>query len=393
MKNLVKTYVKKPQTILAVVVALMAQLIFCLVWMTAYDGVLDRTDHLKVAIVNEDGEFGKNIENQLSGTLPFEVTAMSKEQAMDGLVHRNVHLILTIPDQFGEKLTTPGTQAVLTYSINESNPQLTKSVMQTVITKVTNEMNRNASLQGTQMVLEQLKLPSNQASQTAESLLNKIGSDVKSLNPVNGMHNQMVPMMLVLASYVGSMLMAMNIHQASEAVGSALTKWQHFRFRLLINGFAAALISIVGSSLIAVFGGQMESGFGLFWMFHFLTMLTFLFVAQLFLTIFGMAGMFINMTMLSMQLVTSGTIVPRQMLSHFYQSLGSFLPATPAVEGIMNLQFGGQDTAKDVWLLLLTILVSVSITVVITFLKKQEGLNKVSEAERDSEGDLATNAI
>ncbi|AJY77708.1 YhgE/Pip domain-containing protein [Paenibacillus beijingensis] len=371
MKNALRMYLKKPQSKIAVIIALMAQLIFCIVWMTAYDGVLDRVNHLKIAIVNENGEFGSNIAKQLQSNLPFEVSTASQEAAMDDLVQRKVHLVLTIPDKFQQSLTTPGMQAHLSYTINESNPQLTKNVMQTIITKVTDELNRNASLQGTEAVLQQLKLPPQQAEQTAISILNKVDSNVKSLNPVNGMHNQMVPMMLVLASYVGAMMMAMNIHQVAESIGSAVSKWHHFAVRVLVIVVAAALISIVGSSLIAALGGQMESGFASFWLFHFLTLFTFMLFAQMFLIVMGMAGMFLNMTVLSLQLVTSGTIVPRQMLSGFYQSLGHYLPATYAVEGIMNLQFGGVHTGEDVEVLFVIIVSTVLLSLLVTALKKQ----------------------
>jgi len=185
------------------------------------------------------------------------------------------------------------------------------------------------------------------------------------------MHNQMVPMMLVLASYVGAMLMAMNIHQASESIGAALSKGQHLAVRSAVIVIAAFLISIAGSSLIAALGGQMESGFGMFWLFHFLTLITFMFFAQMFLVVLGMAGMFLNMAVLSLQLVTSGTIVPREMLSDFYQWLGQYLPATYAVEGIMNLQFGGMNTAQDVWTLLAVIGASLIITIAVAIAKKQ----------------------
>ncbi|WP_261301975.1 YhgE/Pip domain-containing protein [Paenibacillus andongensis] len=384
-------YLKKPQTIVAVVVALMAQLIFCVVWMTAYDGVQDRVSHLKIAIVNEDGEFGKSIENQLQSNLLFEIISSTKEQAMVDLLGRDVHLVLTIPTNFGQSLTTPGKQAELSYLINESNPQLTKSVMQTLVTKVTYELNHKASLQGTQIALQQLKLPAQEASETAQNLLNKVKSNEQLLNPVRGMHNQMVPMMLVLASYVGAMLMAMNLHQATESIGTVISKWRHVAIRSLITVFAAFLISIVGSSVIALLGGQMGSGFGTFWLFHCLTLLAFMFFAQTFLTLLGMAGMFVNMAMLSLQLVTSGTIVPKQMLSDFYQSLGQFLPATYAVEGIMNVQFGGIQTGKDVWILFATILSSILLTVLVTMFKKQE--KQVNGIETKKQLDfLPTNA-
>lgn len=380
MKHAFKTYLKKPQTTLAVVVALMAQLIFCVVWMTAYDGVLDRVDRLKIAIVNEDGESGKQMIQQLRRNLPFEIVTPSKDEAMDELIGRNVHLVLTIPAKFGQSLSTPGTQAKLSYVLNESNPQLTKNVMQTIETNVTAELNRNAALQGAKVVLTQMKLPSDQAEQTAQGLMNKVGADAQSLYPVDGMHNQMVPMMLVLASYVGAMLMAMNIHQASESIGAELSKGRHLAVRSTVIVIAAFIISIAGSSLIAALGGQMESGFGTFWLFHFLTLITFMFFAQMFLVVLGMAGMFLNMAVLSLQLVTSGTIVPREMLSDFYQWLGQYLPATYAVEGIMNLQFGGMNTAQDVWTLLAVIGTSLVITIAVAIAKKQNNPQQTAKA-------------
>lgn len=389
MKNAMLVYCKKPQTSLAIVVALMAQLIFCICWMTAYDGVLERSHHLKIAIVNEDGEFGQTIVQQLQGELPFETITMTQQDAIQDLEQRNVHLIVTIPEKFGQNVQTPGTKATISYKINDSNPQVTKSSMQSVVTIVANELNHNAALQGTQMVLEQFKLPSEQASLTAQDILNKVESDLQSIHPVDGMNNQMLPMMLVLASYVGAMLMAMNVHQVSMTIGSAISKWHHFSVRAFLIVIGAVIVSLVGSSLILALGGQMESGFASFWLFHFLTVLTFMFFAQMFLIVFGMTGMFINMVMLSLQLVTSGTIVPREMLSDFYQWLGQFLPATYAVEGVMNLGFGGVHTQKDVWALLITLLCCVSVGLIITLIKKGEA--SLESDNRIKATDIVTN--
>jgi YhgE/Pip-like protein len=381
MKNAMKAYFTKGQTILAIVVALMAQIIFIVCWMTAYDGVYDRSKHLKIAIINEDGEFGKTIVEQLKSSLPFEITTPPKQEAMEDLELRKVHLVITIPEKFGEDLKAPGTKATITYTLNESNPQVTKSIMESVVTKLSYELNQNAALQGTTVVFEQFKMPAEQANQMAQGILKKVEANIQPLNPVNGMHNQMVPMMLVLGSYVGAMLMAMNVHQVSMAVGSSVSKWGHFGVRTFIIVSGALLISIIGSSLIYALDGQMESGFLTFWSFHFLTLLTFMFVAQMFLLVFGMAGMFVNMAMLSLQLVTSGTIVPREMLSDFYQSLGQYLPATYAVDGLFNLGFGGIHTQQDVKILLLILACSMVIGLALIFVKKQNNAEAVDDGQ------------
>jgi uncharacterized phage infection (PIP) family protein YhgE len=99
--------------------------------------------------------------------------------------------------------------------------------------------------------------------------------------------------------------------------------------------------------------------------------MTFMFFAQMFLIVMGMAGMFVNMSMLSLQLVSSGTVVPNQMLSGFYQAIAHYLPATYSVEGLMNLQFGGIHTLYDVGLLIVFSICSVCIGLAVTMLKKQ----------------------
>ncbi|PWW04848.1 YhgE/Pip-like protein [Paenibacillus cellulosilyticus] len=358
MKHALKAYLSKSQTIIALVVALMALTIFVVCWMTAYDGVNNRTDQLKIAVVNEDGEFGSQLIEQLKGNLPFEITTPSAEDARTELERRKVHLIMTIPSEFGSSLTSPNSKATIHFTVNQSNPQMTRSVMDSVVARITQQMKDNTILQGTQAVLEQLNMPEEQAGQTAQALLSKVEAETETINPIQGMQNQMLPMMLVLGCFVGSMLMAMNLQQVTMAIGSALSARQHFGVRVILNIAAAFIISIVGSTLIYALGGQMESGFLLFWLFTMLTLITFMFFSQLFLLLLGMAGMFVNMMMLSLQLVTSGTIVPREVLSGFFKSLGHFLPATYAVDGLFNLGFGGIQTGHDVGILFLIVAIS-----------------------------------
>lgn len=76
--------------------------------------------------------------------------------------------------------------------------------------------------------------------------------------------------------------------------------------------------------MVVALGGHVEKGFMALWSFESLFLLTFAFVAQMFLTLFGNAGMLFNIAMLSLQLVSSGAIVPRELLSNFYHSLSNF---------------------------------------------------------------------
>ncbi|MGM7683304.1 hypothetical protein ACSVDA_14240 [Cytobacillus sp. Hm23] len=80
---------------------------------------------------------------------------------------------------------------------------------------------------------------------------------------------------------------------------------------------------------------------------------SFLSLTQMFVVIFGSAGMFFNILFLSLQLVTSGVIVPKAMLSSFYQTIGSYLPATYASERYYTVVYGGESSITNIFNLLL----------------------------------------
>ncbi len=67
-----KQFLKRPGTYVGMVVALSLQLIFFCVWLTADDGVNERADQMRIAIVNEDVNIGSKIAESLQRYLPFQ---------------------------------------------------------------------------------------------------------------------------------------------------------------------------------------------------------------------------------------------------------------------------------------------------------------------------------
>lgn len=115
----------------------------------------------------------------------------------------------------------------------------------------------------------------------------------------------MAPMMMLLASYVGTMIMSMNMAQSSLALAaSGMGRWRLFAARNIINAAAAVFVSLIGSSLLLLLGGQAEQGFLALWGFQSLSVLAFILLSQLSLLLFGMGGMLMNILLLSVQLVT-----------------------------------------------------------------------------------------
>ncbi|GGG82201.1 YhgE/Pip domain-containing protein [Paenibacillus radicis (ex Gao et al. 2016)] len=372
MKTALKAFFKRPTTIVGIVTALMFQVIFSVIWMTGYNGVTDRADQLKIAVVNEDKQLGQQVAGTLAKGLPFNMSQLSSlEEAQKQLNERELQMIIYLPADFTPKASSPDSKAAVQYFINESNPALIKSIMSSVANQVTAEVNQQAVAAGIQGALAQANLPAEQAAAASQSLSQRVTADIQSSNKVNGMNNQMVPMMLVLASYVGSMIMGMNLEQSGMAISGQVGRWNRFAARSVINVVAAIFVSLVGASLLAAFGGQMESGFFHLWLFQFVVLVTFMFVSQMFLYLFGMAGMLFNIILLSAQLVTSGAVVPRELLSGFFTGLGDILPATYAVEGGMNLLFGGPGIGSDAGVLLIIAAIAFLVSGAAVALKRQ----------------------
>lgn len=375
MNQALQAFMKRPTTWVGIITALTFQIVFSLIWMTGYDGVTDRVDRLHIAIVNKDQQLGAQVSDNLMKELPFRMSKIDElENAKQQLDDRKLQMVIYMPEDFTQKTASPDGHANIQYWINESNPALIKSIMNGVAQQVTAEVNKQAVFAGVKSTLgATAKMPEAQAATAAQSLAERVTADIQSTNAIHGMNNQMVPMMMVLASYVGAMIMGMNLEQSSMAVQASVSRWRRFAARSIINIVAALFVSLVGSTLLYSLGGQIEQGFIHLWLFEMLFLLTFMFVSQMFLYLFGMAGMLFNIMLLSAQLVSSGTIVPRELLSDFYTGLVLLLPATYAVEGNMNLLFGGPGVGHEVAILFLITAVAVAVSAAATGLKRSAG--------------------
>lgn len=350
MMEALRALASRPTTIIGIVTALLFQFVFTVIWMTGYNGMSDRTDTFVIGIVNEDPLTGSTIAAQLKEQLPVQVREMDNPaEAARQLENRSLQMVMRIPPDFSAAAASPDGAAPLQFTINESNPSMVKSMMSALAEQITASVNKQVIHTGARQMLIQMQQPEEQAEMTAGFLSERVTADISYINPVQGVHNQMVPLMIVLASYVGAMIMGMNLELSNMAAAAAgIGKWQRFGARMMFNMAAAVVISLVGVSLLFALGGQSASSFLALWGFEALVVLTFILVSQLFLLLFGMAGMALNIMILAAQLVTSGAIMPRELLPEFYGLISRSFPATYAVEGAMNLLFGGPSVGPAI---------------------------------------------
>lgn len=122
-----------------------------------------------------------------------------------------------------------------------------------------------------------------------------------------------------------------------------------------------------------LFNISSEQSFFSIYLFQALMFWAFLCLAQAFVIMFGNLGMIFNICALSIQLVTSGVLVPQAMLSDLYNKLASLLPATYGADGYYTIIFGGSsdNLISNSSSLGIIIAVTLAISTIVVALKRE----------------------
>jgi len=377
------------ETYIGIAVTVAFQLIFFSVWMTAYDGVNDRADHLKIGLISEDTEIGQQVANEIQATLPFTIEKFtSLNEAEQKLNEREIQMILHIPNDFTSQLQA-GQEAEIIYSINQANASITKNMMEGVAKQLTEEVNHNIypkqqgkTVEVFSQKFSQLPMEPNTAQQINETVATTImsvkdraiDSTIVKTNNVDEFAANFVPLMIIISSFVGAMVMIMQHQQAAHLVQDTISKWQLFLARQIINVGVAFTLPLLTIGLMHLFNISREQSFFSIYLFQALMFWAFLCLAQSFVIMFGNLGMIFNICALSIQLVTSGVLVPQAMLSDFYNKLASLLPATYGADGYYTIIFGGSadNLISNSSSLGIIIAVTLAISTMVVALKREK---------------------
>ncbi|MFC3749121.1 YhgE/Pip domain-containing protein [Paenibacillus sp. GCM10012306] len=363
---------KQPATIIGIITTLLFQVFFSLIWITGYDHVTTRTDQLPIAIVNEDGAAGQTIADSIAGSLHFRTeTEITLPDAQNDLEHRRLRFIIHLPQGFTSQLSDPYATAKVNYILNESNPQMVSSVMQSVAAKVTESLNEHTRTTTLNGVLNSMKIPEAQAEIIRKSSGQRVSSDLQVVHPLRNFSSAMVPLMVVTASFTGAMFLTMSLSKASSTLTGTAGKWKTLSAHFIIIGATAIIGSLVGTSMMNGLGIHSGYGFITMWLFEFVVLLSCMTIANLSLLLLGDIGAWLNIALLSIQMLASGATVPRDMLSTFYQSIGLFSPAYYAVDGMFTLLIGGSDLSSDLWPLIYIGATAVAISILLTSIRRE----------------------
>jgi len=362
-----KQFFKRPGPYVGMVVALSFQLIFFCVWLTAYDGVNERADQMRIAIVNEDGNIGSKIAEGLQRNLPFQVKAeQSVEKANKAMNDHVYDMIIEIPASFSKDINETGKSNV-NFHINQANAMMAKQLMEGAAKQIRDNVNKEITSYKKQAIVGKLQAVGPENIEVIKGVTeDSIGFTVHKVNDAKGFSANMVPLMMVLASFVGAMIMSMELSKVAKEVKNG---WSNFVSRQVINGTVSILLACITIGLMRGFQIELHEAVWSIWVFQAIVFFAFLSLTQMFITVFGNAGMIFNIISLSLQLVSSGVIVPHEMLSKTYQTIGELFPATYAANGYYTIIFGGVSLEKNIISLLVIILVTQLVAVITVSIK------------------------
>lgn len=382
-----KSFFKQKETLLGIAAAIAFQLIFVIVWLTGYDGVYDRINQFSIGIVNDDTILGKEIVNELKNKESFQITEFkSVNQAKEELNQRNVNMLIHFPNELMEKLQA-NEMVNVDYYINQSAPTLTKQIMEKAANEINNTFNQQISgtlntqlgeaipqMVATEFPNEDMKPIVNDIATQVVQLVQQntqttpINKNLIKTNNKEGFAITMVPLLIVLASYISAMLISQYLQLANGNLINKYTRSSLFVGRQIINILLAISISLLTVCLMLFFSIEMDYNFFALWGFQAILLFSFLVISQLFVMLFGNAGMIFNIALTATQLVSSGAIVPRELLPSFYYELGNLLPATYGVNSYFSLIYGGGHLGSDLKYLMIIIVVLLAIATMAQFL-------------------------
>ncbi|MBE7680712.1 ABC transporter permease [Paenibacillus sp. P13VS] len=360
------------------------QIVMLTVFMSGYSAIPKNVTNLTVAIVNEDQQSGTEFVQKLQEQLPFNiVTDESLEQAKTGLEDRDIHMVIRIPGDFTEKLSEQSGKAQLEYLINESNPTTITSSMKSVAAEITAQISAQVQAQSFEAVLNGMQVPADQSKQIVESTTGKVSSNIVMSNPQPaGMQNQMAPMFITMALYVGAMIYAMQSVGGMQQLRAQMGKWKAFFALRGANLLISLIAPLVGVGIYFMVQGYGVEVFLKMWLVHSLQLFVSIEFTSIFIMLLGQGGMLINMIFVLSQSIANGTSMSLEMMPGYFKFVSQITPMFYSTHLDYNILFGGGRTAHYAIGLALVGLVAFVLNAAIQHFKQAKQTNPLQESSQ-----------
>lgn len=323
------------------------------IFLTGYTAIPGNIDQMPIAIINDDeGEYGAQIADSLAEQLPFEKIEndLSNQAALEQLEENDLALVVHIPETFSADLQNGDVSSSIDFTLNEAAATVVSSSMMQVVSQINEQLSAQFSQQTAQGMLMNFNIPEEQAKEMAELIENTYTPNVVTINDIpDGMHNNMLPMFLTMALYVGAMIGAMQLVGAFKANRGKASKT-----RLFIYMQATALIIGVVAGLTSagiVYGINDLSGdlFLQIWAQQILNYWVSFNFTAIFILLIGEAGMLINIPILLLQSIANGATLTRDMMHAPFEWASYITPMYYSVQAYFANIYGSASMSPYIF--------------------------------------------
>lgn len=323
------------------------------IFLPGYTAIPGNIDRLPIAIINEDkGEYGGQIAESLAEQLPFKEIEkdVSNKEALKQLEKNDLALVVHIPETFSADLQNGDVSSSIDFTMNEATATVVSSSMAQIVSQINEQLSAQFSQQTAQGILMNFNVPEEQAKTMSEMIENTYMPHVVTINELpDGMHNNMLPMFLTMALYVGAMIAAMQLVGAFKANRGKASKTRLFIYMQLTavligavaglasTGAAFGINDLAAEKFLPIWGQQILN----YWV-------SFNFTAM-FVLFIGEAGMIVNIPILLVQTIANGATLTRDMMYAPYEWVSHITPMYYSVQAYFANIFGSASVSPYIF--------------------------------------------
>lgn len=191
-------------------------------------------------------------------------------------------------------------------------------------------------------------LPQNR-SKVATAMGNPVTVVETQINPVSNYGTGFTPYFIPLALWVGALILFFLINvKENRLTTSGVSRLSIVLGKFWMLAFLGAFQAIISSlALIAALGLHPRNTL-LFYGFNILLSWSFIAIIQLLVQAFGMAGRFLAIVLLMLQLTSCGGTFPMELVPKFFQVISPYLPMTYGTAGLRQIVSGSADISLSI---------------------------------------------
>ncbi len=354
--------------IYAIILAAFYQITMVGLYIYGYHVLPNGVNLLAINVVNQDGDKGTAIEEELVPTLSKSfskvITDKGLDESKEELDNRQIQMIIVIPENFVNDLASGNSK--LDFYIDESNTTTVVNTMEAVAKSITDNFNQAINQGKLTNILNSLNVNVTQQEKITEQLNNSVvQNNVYINNAPSSMDYVMAPSFLSIATCASSMVVAIVLMNIFLAFIPIIGKWKAFLYVEITGCVIAVLAPLFGVMMARILISISIQKLVIVYLQQIFMQITAFQFALIFSVLFEQNGIFINIPLMLAQTIAGGGTMPLQIMPDLFKVISYFTPMYPNTQIDFGLLFGGPIFTFEIRLLAILVTSSLILLLIV----------------------------